>query len=260
MIHYPAVAGMFYPDDVEELRVMLADFFREASDKANFPIPKAIIAPHAGFIYSGPIAASAYACLAKAVEITRVVILAPSHRKYFTGISSTCYDYFETPLGKISVDKESVNTVLTLPFVQVLEEVFSGEHALEVQLPFLQVTLKKFSLVPFLVGDIEPENIAILLEKLWGGSETLIVVSSDLSHYHKYLLAKELDQNTANAITSLDFKAITSEDACGSVGIKGLLVAAYKKQLQARLIDLRNSGDTAGPKNEVVGYGAFHFM
>jgi MEMO1 family protein len=259
MIHYPTVAGMFYPGEAKTLQQQIAHLLTGAFAQANLPLPKAIISPHAGYIYSGPIAASAYSCLGKANEISRLVLLAPSHHEYFSGVATSKFDYYETPLGRISIDQEAVNTVLSLSFVQVLESVYRGEHALEVQLPFLQTVLRNFFLVPFLLGETSPEQVALLLEKVWGGPETLIVVSSDLSHYHEYLTARQLDQKTAEAIIALDDKAISSEQACGSIGIKGLLIVAAKKRLQAKVVDLRNSGDTAGPKDQVVGYGAFHF-
>lgn len=260
MIIYPAVAGSFYPGDKDELNAILTALLADAQNQANLPIPKAIIAPHAGYIYSGPIAASAYACLANAQDkITRVVILAPSHQYALYGLATTKATTYQTPLGEITIDQEFLDTILPLPNVAVIEEAFMYEHALEVQLPFLQRTLKNFTLVPLLVGLAKPDDITTILEHLWDGPETLLVISSDLSHYHNYATAKKMDQQTSNAILTLKPENISPEQACGSLSIIALLKCAREHHLQATCIDLRNSGDTAGSKDSVVGYGAFHF-
>jgi AmmeMemoRadiSam system protein B len=188
MIIYPSVAGKFYPEDPDALKHDVLDMLTQASDKAELETPKAIIAPHAGYVYSGPIAASAYACLANAKQqIKRVVLLAPAHQYPVNGIATTKADIYATPLGEIPIDQKSI-TDLDLPFLQVTEEAFALEHALEVHLPFLQLTLDNFSLVPLLVGSATVEQVEIILKKLWGGPETLIVISSDLSHYNSYNL------------------------------------------------------------------------
>ncbi len=255
----PAVAGTFYPADPSRLKALVEAFLER---EAPCPIvPKAIIVPHAGYVYSGPVAASAYACLAPARgRIRRVVLLGPAHRVAFAGLAVPSVDYFETPLGLVPVDREAVTAVAAMPQVRVLDEAHAFEHSLEVQLPFLQAVLGEgFEIVPLVVGDASPEAVAEVLERLWDGPETLIVVSSDLSHYYDYDTARKLDTITTRAIESLDPSAIHFEQACGRTPVAGLLVAARRHGLRAETLDLRNSGDTAGDKSRVVGYGAYAF-
>ncbi|MCL5261098.1 MAG: AmmeMemoRadiSam system protein B [Gammaproteobacteria bacterium] len=256
----PNVAGTFYPAKVETLRETVFAMLEDAAPHKELPIPKALIAPHAGYIYSGPIAASAFACLTRAKNtLKNVVVLAPAHLSYVSGIAMTKAEYYETPLGRIPINHDLLKKVSALPQLIHNEKAFMGEHAIEVELPFLQLTLENFSLVPLLVGNITPKLVAEVIEKLWGDEETLIVISSDLSHYQAYNVAKALDKQTAAAILALDFAAVMPDSACGSIPICGLLEVAKQKHLTASLIDLRNSGDTAGPRDHVVGYGAFHF-
>lgn len=252
------VAGMFYPADPAQLAEQVDQYLGEAAPYPG-PAPKALIAPHAGYIYSGPVAANAYASLrAVADRIERVLVLAPSHRVAFRGIAASGADEFRTPLGDIPVDTAAVQQALALPQVGLLDQAFEGEHALEVQLPFLQRTLGDIRLVPFIVGDAEPQEVAELLDLLWGGDETLIVISSDLSHYHDYANAMQRDRNTSTHIQALD-PDIAYDDACGRNPIRGLLLSARKHALNVDIRDLRNSGDTAGPRDRVVGYGAYVF-
>jgi AmmeMemoRadiSam system protein B len=252
------VAGTFYPADPDTLAAEVDRFLEDAAPYAG-PAPKALIAPHAGYIYSGPVAASAYAALRKVADrIHRVVVLAPSHRVAFRGIATTTADRFRTPLGDIPVDTEALRQATGLPQVGILEQAFQGEHALEVQLPFLQRLLPDFRLAPFVVGDTRPEEVAQLIDLLWGGEETLFVISSDLSHYHDYATARQRDRATSRQIEALDTH-LDHEDACGRNPIQGLLLAAREHELQAETRDLRNSGDTAGPRDRVVGYGAYVF-
>ncbi len=254
-----AVAGMFYPEDRDELHQMVNGFLSEAGRSDEAP-PKAIIAPHAGYIYSGPIAANAYARLHPVRDtIRRVVLLGPSHRVGFLGIATSSADYFHTPLGDIPVDRELVNQVSQLPGVRQFDQAHQMEHSLEVHLPFLQEVLGEFSLLPLVVGDASPEEVAEVLRTVWGGEETLVVVSSDLSHYHDYATAQRMDRATSDAIEQLNPGAIGYDDACGRTPLSGLLLLAREKNLQAETIDLRNSGDTAGPRDQVVGYGAYLF-
>ncbi len=258
-VRYPAVAGMFYPDDPVELDEMIRAFLAEAK-KEKSPVPKAIIAPHAGYIYSGPVAASAYRQLLPARDmIKRVVLLGPAHRVPFRGLAVPSADFFITPLGTVAVDKEAIAKIADLPFVHLSDTPHQPEHSLEVHLPFLQEVLEDFKVVPIVVGNATPEQVAQVLERLWNGAETLIVVSSDLSHYYDYQTAKKLDSATSKAIESLDPTALTYESACGRIPVAGLLLTARKHGLQAKTIDLRNSGDTAGSKDQVVGYGAYVF-
>lgn len=259
MLIHPNVAGKFYPSDPKLLRSEILKMLGEAGEQAKLPLPKAIIAPHAGYIYSGPIAAAAYACLTQAQhEINQVVLLAPAHRFPVPSIATTTADFYLTPLGKVAIDQATITGVLS-PTLSVIEEAFNFEHALEVHLPFLQLTLGEFKLIPLLVGAATVTVVAQLLAQLWHGRETLIVVSSDLSHYHPYRLAQTLDQRTRDAIIQLNPDGVTAEAACGATAIRGLLKIAATKNLQPLAIDLRNSGDTAGSKDSVVGYGAFHF-
>jgi AmmeMemoRadiSam system protein B len=257
-IRPPAVAGTFYPADPRQLRSMVQSMLTEP--KTEDILPKAIIAPHAGYVYSGPIAASAYARLRGGRDtIRRVVLLGPSHRVAFQGLAVSSAEAFATPLGTVPLDREASEALLQFPFVHRLDQAHAFEHSLEVHLPFLQEVLKNFSLLPILVGDADPRQVAEVIDWLWDGDETLIVVSSDLSHYHDYATARCMDQATSQAIEALRPEDIGYADACGRLPVSGLLIAARKHGLKGRTIDLRNSGDTAGPKESVVGYGAYVF-
>jgi len=255
---HPAVAGLFYPDDPHELKRLVDGYLAETS--AQDRPPKALIVPHAGYVYSGPIAASAYATLAPAhASVTRVVLMGPAHRVPVRGLAASSAAQFDTPLGPIALDREAIDLALTLPQVNLMDQAHALEHSLEVQLPFLQEVLDGFALVPFVVGDASPEEVAEVLDLLWGGPETLIVISSDLSHYHDYATARRLDAATTRAIESLRPQDIGYDQACGRVPVNGLLALARRRGLQARTLDLRNSGDTAGSRDQGVGYGAYVF-
>ena len=258
-VRAPAVAGQFYPADPAQLHTQLQQFLSQVEAPAE-PPPKAIIVPHAGYIYSGPVAATAYARLKAARDlITRVVLLGPSHRVGFRGIAISTMTAFATPLGQIPLDQAALERVQSLPEVGFLEQAHTQEHSLEVHLPFLQAVLGDFKLAPLVVGDASPPEVGAVLETLWGGPETLIVISSDLSHYHDYQTARHIDGATSKAIEALRFEAIGYEQACGRNPVNGLLWVAQRKNLHGETIDLRNSGDTAGPRNQVVGYGAYVF-
>ena len=258
-IRPPAVAGMFYPASADELIADLDRMLAEAG-RPGGPTPKAIIVPHAGYVYSGPIAAAAYAQLRSARgRVRRVVLLGPAHRVPFRGFALPSVKAFRTPLGDIPVDRPGVDRLRGLPQVHVLDDAHAGEHSLEVHLPFLQRTLGDFAVLPVVVGIASGEDVATLLEALWGGPETLIVISSDLSHYYPYEQARARDARTAAAIERLDGPALDEESACGRVPIRGLLQVARRRGLICRRLDLRNSGDTAGPHDQVVGYGAWAF-
>ncbi len=256
----PAVAGMFYPAAAPELArdvgVLLADAESAARGK---PVPKAIIAPHAGYIYSGPVAATVYARLAPVRgKVTRVVLLGPVHRVPVRGLALPGVAVLATPLGNIDIDAAAVATLSALPQVTVSPAAHALEHSLEVHLPFLQTVLEKFSVVPLAVGDATADEVAQVLDAVWGGAETLIVVSSDLSHYLSYNEAQAIDRATAQAI--LDLRTdISHEQACGGTPVNGLVLTARRRGLTPQLLDLRNSGDTAGDRKRVVGYGAFAF-
>ncbi|HLE93658.1 MAG TPA: AmmeMemoRadiSam system protein B, partial [Sulfuricaulis sp.] len=192
-------------------------------------------------------------------RITRVVLLGPAHRVGFHGLALSSADYFLTPLGRVPVDQEAVEKISRLPQVHEMDAAHAQEHSLEVHLPFLQEVLGEFNLVPLAVGDAEPGEVAEVLELLWGGSETLIVISSDLSHYHDYKTAQKLDRATSQAIEQLRPEDIQYDHACGRNPVNGLLHMARKRGLKAKTVDLRNSGDTAGTQDRVVGYGAYIF-
>ncbi|OOG27635.1 AmmeMemoRadiSam system protein B [Thioalkalivibrio denitrificans] len=255
-VREPAVAGLFYPDNPEELRGLLAGYLRDVAPDG--PPPKALIVPHAGYPYSGPVAASAYTRLMSMREtVRRVVLLGPSHRVPLTGLATSSAGHFRTPLGDVPVDRAAVVEIEQLPQVRCLDEAHRQEHSLEVHLPFLQTLLADFTLVPLVAGNAPAAQVAEVLERLWGGAETLIVISSDLSHFHDYDTARLMDGRTSRAIEQLQWETIDFEDACGRVPISGLLEVARRRGMHVTRVDLRNSGDTAGPRNSVVGYGAY---
>ncbi len=258
-VRKPAVAGTFYPADPEALRAQVERCLADARPAAPVT-PKALVVPHAGYIYSGPVAGSAYALAGGLRErIHRVVLLGPSHRVGFRGIAVPECEAFETPLGRIPLDAAGVARARALPQVVALDAAHAREHSLEVQLPFLQLALGDFSLVPLSVGDATPEEVEAVIEALWGGDETLVVVSSDLSHYLPYDAARALDRRTTEAIERLAPEAIGREQACGRLPVQGLLRAARRHGLHAHTLDVRSSGDTAGSRDSVVGYGAWAF-
>lgn len=255
-IRRPSVAGVFYPADAEELRGVVARMLAQVTPRGASP--KALIVPHAGYVFSGPVAATAYAELVPLREtITRVVLLGPTHHVHFRGLAATSADAYATPLGNIPLDRAAIESALRLDCVQTLDAAHLREHSLEVQLPFLQVVLDRFELVPLVVGQAEAADTAAVLEHLWGGPETLIVISSDLSHYHDAVTAQRLDAETCRAIEARRADVLTGERACGCRGINGLLTVARRRNLSVTTVDLRNSGDTAGGRDRVVGYGAW---
>ena len=256
-----AVAGMFYPAApaalAADVRAHLAGAAARPAETAA--TPKALIAPHAGYVYSGRIAAAAYAQLEAARgTIRRVVLFGPAHRVPVRGLALPTARAFATPLGTVTVDRQAAIAVLALPQVCENDAAHASEHSLEVQLPFLQAALGEFSIVPLVVGDATPEDVADVIDLLWGSPETLFVVSSDLSHYHRYAEAREMDRATADAVLALS-ATLDHEQACGATPINGLLLAARRHGLRPELLDLRNSGDTAGDKSRVVGYASFAF-
>ena len=277
-----AVAGMFYPAAPDELRRDLGALLGAArtagsTDRAartaapsgeavrpavlsgDAVAPKLLIVPHAGYVYSGAVAASAYARLAPlAQRVTRVVLLGPAHRVAFHGVALPGVDAFDTPLGRVPLDAQGMALAATFPQVQVNAAAHAQEHSLEVQLPFLQSVLGPFTLVPLLVGRAAPAQVAQLIEALWGGDETLVLVSSDLSHYHPYDECCRLDRDTVATIESLS-PVIVHEQACGATAVNAALMCAARHGLRAATLDLRNSGDTAGPADRVVGYASIAF-
>lgn len=258
-IRQPAVAGMFYPADKQSLTHDIQEYLDEV-DSVQMTNPKAIVVPHAGYVYSGPIAAAAYKQIIPLKDkINRVVLLGPSHRVAFSGLAVPESDVFSTPLGNIPIDQKGIQLISNLPQVIASDQAHKDEHSLEVQLPFLQQVLNEFTLIPLVVGDAERYEVAEVINKLWGDEHTLIVISTDLSHYHGYDEAKQLDRATSDAIVNLKADLIGYEDACGRNGLKGMITVAEEKHLSIDVLDLRNSGDTAGDKSRVVGYGAYVF-
>lgn len=257
----PAVAGLFYPGDREGLRQSVLACLEEGRRRLrDARPPKALIAPHAGYAYSGPIAGSVYASIEPLRgAVDRVVLLGPSHRVALRGLALSTADFYRTPLGDVPLDRDGAAALAKLPQVRFFDAAHAEEHSLEVQLPFLQLVLGDFSLLPIVAGDATPAEVAEVIEAAWGGPETLIVVSSDLSHYYDYETARALDRATSGAIEALRPEGVGEAGACGRVPVRGLLVAARRHALAALTLDLRSSGDTAGPRDRVVGYGAYVF-
>lgn len=254
-----AVAGMFYPNKSTELEQTLTDLLAHPQGVTLTRPPKALIVPHAGYIYSGPIAASAYAQLASLRgRIRRVVLLGPAHYAYVRGLALPDAEFFRTPLGEVPLDLKGMRQLEALPQVVRSADAHHKEHSLEVQLPFLQHVLGDFELLPLAVGEASAEEVADVLDAVWGGDETLIVISSDLSHFLPDTLARRMDQETVAEIVALN-SHIESERACGATPINGLLLAAKRHRLRAVTLDVRNSSQTAGDPDRVVGYAAFAF-
>ncbi|MGB5706947.1 MAG: AmmeMemoRadiSam system protein B [Arenicellales bacterium] len=261
----PAVAGSFYPDDRKALARLVDRLLISAQSNLtheNFSkFPKALIVPHAGYRYSGEVAASAYATLQKISDrIMRVILIGPAHRVNVRGMGITGADYFASPLGRIPVDTESVKKCIdSFKFLSVNNQAHQEEHSLETQLPFLQRCLGRIRIVPIVVGSATPEQVEQCLALLWGGEETLVLISSDLSHFLPYQEATRIDESTSKAILNLNPDAIGYDNACGQIGVRGLLRVARRKDMRVRQLDVRNSGDTSGRKDQVVGYGSYAF-
>jgi len=250
---------MFYPANPDQLREMVRSYLRQAKVQPG-PSPKALITPHAGFVYSGPIAASAFAqWLPDRELIKRIILLGPSHRVALTGVALSPARTWSTPLGIVEQDLDAGAQIKPIPNVTERADAHLEEHSLEVELPFLQVVLDHFSIVPLVVGEDSQQTINDCLQALWGGPETRIVISSDLSHYQDYASARMRDQVTAAKIEQLSCSELAPTEACGCNPVSGFLQLARLRQLHGRILDLRNSGDTAGSHGRVVGYGAFAF-
>lgn len=255
VVRNPAVAGQFYPANAGELAAAITTLLDEAEERDNV-VPKALIVPHAGYMYSGPVAASAYSLLRSCRHrYSRVILLGPCHRVAVNGMALSTADAFRTPLGDVAVDSDAVRN-MDLPGVHKFDASHQGEHSLEVHLPFLQTVLEDFTIVPIVVGHASPRSVARVLDALWGADETLIVVSSDLSHYLDYDSAAAMDAETCRSIEQFDTH-IDHTAACGATPVRGLLIAARERGLQIATLDLRNSGDIFGDRDFVVGYGAW---
>jgi MEMO1 family protein len=254
-----AVAGSFYPAEPRRLEAEVARLMAQVPPSGR-GAPKALIAPHAGYVYSGSVAASAFAELRGCGDqIERVIVIGPAHYVPLRGIALAAAEAFATPLGPVPVDRDALAAIADLPCVHTMDGAHAPEHAIEVELPFLQQLLPRFTLIPLLVGSATAQEVGEVLARLWGGAETLIVVSSDLSHYHDYETARRLDAATAQRIERGDWANLGPDHACGCLPIAGLLIEGARHGLAAQRLALCNSGDTAGPRHEVVGYGAWAF-
>ena len=254
-----ALAGQFYPSNERVLRMQITEMLAAALPLEHVTAPKAIIVPHAGYIYSGVVAANAYRTLAAVREqIRRVVVLGPAHRAAVRGFVLPAAQAFSTPLGEVPLSRLDWLMLQARDDVHVDDQPHALEHCIEVQLPFLQTMLGSFSMVPILVGDTSDESVAELLEALWGGPETLIMISSDLSHYLPYRQAQWIDRSTVDQVLEMR-PGISHQQACGATPVNGLLLAAQRRLLKPQLLDLRNSGDTAGDRSRVVGYASLVF-
>ena len=255
-IRKAAVAGSFYEADASRLRQHIAALLGSALESAA-GAPQALIVPHAGYIYSGRTAAQAYRLVQPwADKIERVVLFGPAHRVPLRGMAVPSVEAFATPLGNVPLDRDSIQRVSSLPGVSVSDEAHRQEHSLEVQLPFLQTVLGAFKLVPVVVGHCQPEIVATVMDAMWGGAETLLVVSTDLSHFHDYDEARQLDTLTCERLRAKD-NTLSGQDACGAYALNGLMSTRHCQATQVDLVDMCNSGDTAGSRDRVVGYGAF---
>jgi AmmeMemoRadiSam system protein B len=253
-----AVAGQFYDADPDRLRAQVERYVDRATAQPDLGTPKAVIAPHAGFRYSGPTAGFAYRAIApRRGTVTRVVLIGPAHRVRVPGVGVSTARAWATPLGEVPVDVEVTRSLLDHPAVVEADDAHASEHSLEVHLPFLLATLGPFTLIPLVVGHCAAADVASVLLQVWGGDETLVVASTDLSHYHDDATARVLDRRTADAIVARDGGSLGPGDACGRMPVAGLLVAASQRGLDVRLLDLSTSADTEGPPERVVGYGSF---
>ncbi len=254
-----AVAGLFYSNDPHQLRQDVEDLIAAAPTFSASPV-KAIIAPHAGYVYSGSVAGAAFAAVREqSADVRRVIVVGPAHYVALRGIAIPTVDAFETPLGRLPIDQAAVASISDLPFVHFSDAPHAPEHALEVELPFVQMLTRDCELVPMVVGDAEPVEVAQALDRLWDGASTLIVISSDLSHYHDYDTACRLDRDTSALIDAGEWAQLNAKRACGYLPVAGLLVETTRRGLVATRLALCNSGDSAGDRARVVGYGAWAF-
>jgi AmmeMemoRadiSam system protein B len=260
LVRPPAVAGTFYSADAVVLRSVVEGFLATGLGERR-PVPKALVVPHAGYDYSGPIAGSGWACVRNlTTSVERVLLFGPAHRTWIDGCAVPGCAAFASPLGDMAVDTDLQERLVEELGVEVRPDVHAREHSLEVQIPFIQVALgPACRIVPVLVGGADEQAVAGLLDACWGGPETLVVVSTDLSHFLNHDAAQRIDRACCDAVLTLDTDAIADDQACGHQPLKGLLRTARQHKLSPRLLDLRNSGDTAGDRDRVVGYAAFAF-
>ena len=255
-IRKAAVAGQFYEADRVSLQQQVSNLM-SGTQAGSGNVPEALIVPHAGYIYSGSTAARAYRCLeSRHNEIRRVVLFGPAHRVYLEGMAVPSVDLFDTPLGSVPLDREAIDAIINMSGVCVSDQAHHDEHSLEVQLPFLQMILTQFTLVPVVVGNCKSTTVAAVMDELWGGADTLIVVSTDLSHFLTYDEALQVDAHTCSRILEKT-TSLSGEEACGARALNGLMCTEHAQALEVELLEACNSGDTAGNRNRVVGYGAF---
>lgn len=253
----PAVAGLFYPQDAVELRRVVEACIDGCARTTAARVPKALIAPHAGYPYSGPVAGCAYRLLRDSrAAIRHVVMLGPSHRVPMRGLAVPSVECFATPLGEVPLDVAARQRLRDLGLVGVSDAPHAAEHSFEVQLPFLQVVLGEFDILPVAIGESPPAQVAHVLDAAWDGQDTLILISSDLSHYHTSAEARQMDSESTKAILARR-SDLSDEQACGARAINGLMQVARRRGLAVELLDQRNSGDTAGDRSRVVGYGSY---
>ncbi len=254
----PAVSGVFYPEQPQVLTTLVDELLRQAT--TDVPAPRALIAPHAGYVYSGATAAAVYARVKnRKSTVSHVVLLGPDHRVGFAGIAAPEAEFFATPLGQVPLAVDSIALLVAQGLVKKFAAAHELEHSLEVQLPFLQTVLDGFDLIPLVVGQVEPGRVAAVIDRFWEEPQTLIVISSDLSHFLTYEQARRVDQATTNAIERLDEAAIGTHDACGAIPVRGLLQVVRKRGARCQTVALCNSGDRGAPRDRVVGYGAYVF-
>ena len=253
-IKFPNVAGSFYPSDSNELNLVIDNYLLKAK-KLDF-FPKAIIAPHAGYIYSGEIAASAYAQIKNSEKIKKVAIFSPAHRYPVSGVATHSAQYFSTPLGNLKVDLQAIKELEKFEFINQENQAFVQEHALEVHLPFIQKVFTNAKILPFIVGNCSQQNSHKLMQTLLD-QNVFLIISSDLSHFHPDGEAQEIDLKTSSYIENLQAEKLSSSMACGVYPLIGIIELARANKLKILNVDLRNSGHTAGDKDSVVGYGSF---
>ena len=263
-IQAATLAGRFYPAEKEFLGNVVERYFAtvvtNSGENRSRTVPKAVIAPHSGYIYSGPVAAAAFAVWKSAFEhIRRLVVIGPSHQFDFPGLALPDATTFATPLGELSLDHDSCEMILKHKFVRVFQAPYENEQSIEVLLPFLQRIAPDIQIVPLITGHADSSQIAALIEELWGGEETVFVISSDLSRSQKYTVARRMDSDTSDAIQKFEASKINSDHACGYRAIRGFLKAALQREMSCQIVDLRNSADTAAVDIDITGFGAFHF-
>lgn len=252
----PAVAGSFYPAASKQLKAEIDTLFAQAKLPPTSNLA-GVIAPHAGYMYSGPVAASAFAPV-KAAAFRRVLLIGPPHYVPVGGVAAPSSTAFATPFGEIPIDRDAIAALVQAGLVGIDDRAHAPEHALEVELPFLQALLGRFTLIPLLVGEAAPEQTAAIIDAVLD-DRTILVVSTDLSHYLDYATAQARDLATAQAIEELEFDRLGPYDACGYAALNGALCGARRRNWRIERLDLRNSGDTSGDRSRVVGYGAWAF-